>query len=208
MILQGGVVLKFDLNILDILNLPVRILSALALASGFLLLLPVNFLNELHLISFINKYGFIIGLVFIISLAILVVTLIIQIFNFISNKRKLKLFYKTAEKRLRKLSPYEICIVLSLFENKNYTNLLPINDGAVNKIERELIIGKLTNQYMVSNPNTAKFPYLLQPWVVNELEDKPDLFTYFEKTAKTFIEDDNNKELIYSTFFAKDDYYF
>lgn len=200
--------MKFDLNILDILNLPVRILSALALASGFLLLLPANFLNVLHLISFINKYGFIIGLVFIVSLAILIVTLIIQIFNFISNKRKLNLFYKTAEKRLRKLNPYEICIVLSLFENKNYTNLLPINDGAVNKIESELIIGKLTNQYMVSNPNTAKFPYMLQPWVVNELEDKPALFTYFENTAKTFMEDDNNKELIYSTFFDKDDYYF
>ncbi len=158
--------------------------------------------------SFINKYGFIIGLVFIVSLAILIVTLIIQIFNFISNKRKLKLFYKTAEKRLRKLSPYEICIVLILFENKNHTNLLPINDGAVNRIENEMIVGKLTNQYMVSNPNTAKIPYLLQPWVVNELEGNSDLFTYFENTAEAFIEDDNNKELIYKNFFAKDDYYF
>ena len=200
--------MKFDLNILDILNLPVRILSALALASGFLLLFPAKFLNELHLNSFINKYGFIIGLVFIVSLAILIVTLIIQIFNFISNKRKLKLFYKTAEKRLRKLSPYEICIVLILFENKNHTNLLPINDGAVNRIENEMIVGKLTNQYMVSNPNTAKIPYLLQPWVVNELEGNSDLFTYFENTAEAFIEDDNNKELIYKNFFAKDDYYF
>lgn len=111
-----------------------------------MLLLPIEFLKKLHLTFFVNKYGFIIGLVFIVSSAILTVTLIIQIFNFLLKKKNIKQFYKTAEKRLRKLSPYEICIVLSLFENENYTNLLPINDGAVRKIESEMIIGKATNQ--------------------------------------------------------------
>lgn len=199
--------MKVDLNITDILNLPVKIMSALSLASILMLVLPTEFLEILHLTSFINKYGFIIGLVFIVSLSILIVTLVIQIFNFISEKRKLKLFYKNAEARLRKLTPYEVCIVLSLFEKENYTNLLPINDGAVRKIESEMIIGKATNQYLISNLNTAKFPYLLQPWVVNELKEKPELFAFFEKTANIFLRNEDNQALIFDALIKPPDYY-
>ena len=182
-------------------------MSALSLASILMLVLPTEFLEILHLTSFINKYGFIIGLVFIVSLSILIVTLVIQIFNFISEKRKLKLFYKNAEARLRKLTPYEVCIVLSLFEKENYTNLLPINDGAVRKIESEMIIGKATNQYLISNLNTAKFPYLLQPWVVNELKEKPELFAFFKKTANIFLRNEDNQALIFDALIKPPDYY-
>lgn len=125
----------------------------------------------------------------------------------ISEKRKLKLFYKNAEARLRKLTPYEVCIVLSLFEKENYTNLLPINDGAVRKIESEMIIGKATNQYLISNLNTAKFPYLLQPWVVNELKEKPELFAFFEKTANIFLRNEDNQALIFDALIKPPDYY-
>ncbi|ALV21874.1 superinfection exclusion B family protein [Carnobacterium antarcticum] len=199
--------MKFDLNITDILNLPVKIMSALALASGLMLLLPAKFLKALYLTPFINKYGFIIGLIFIVSFSILIVTLFIQIFNFISKKRKLKLFYKNAEKRLRKLSPYEICIVLSLFENENYTNLLPLNDGAVRKIESEMIIGKATNQYMISDLNTAKFPYLLQPWVVDELKGKSELLDFFENTVEDFLKSEDNQKLVFNALVKQSDYY-
>jgi len=117
------------------------------------------------------------------------------------------LFYKNAEARLRKLTPYEVCIVLSLFEKENYTNLLPINDGAVRKIESEMIIGKATNQYLISNLNTAKFPYLLQPWVVNELKEKPELFAFFEKTANIFLRNEDNQALIFDALIKPPDYY-
>lgn len=199
--------MKFDLNIVDILNLPVRILAALTLASGFMLLLPSKFLAKIQLTGFIDKYGFTIGLIFIVSLSILVVTLVIQIANFISNKISLSKFKKNAETRLRQLTPFEMCIVLSLFENENYTNLLPIHDGAVRKIENELIIGKLTNQYVVSNPNTAKFPYFLQKWVIDELKNKPDLLKLFENTAEEFLKSDNNKELVFTSLVKEPDYF-
>ncbi len=178
--------MKVDLNITDILNLPIKIMSALSLASGLMLLLPEKFLKELYLTPFIDKYGFTIGLIFIVSLSILVVTLIIQIFNFISTKRKMKWFYKTAEKRLRKLTPYEIFIVLSLYEKKNYTNSLPTNDGTVGKFESEMIIGKADTEYMISDLNTAKFPYLLQPCVIDELREKSDLLNFFESNMQNF----------------------
>nr|WP_286164544.1 super-infection exclusion protein B [Carnobacterium sp. PL12RED10] len=199
--------MNFNLNITDILNLPIKIMSALALASGLLLFLPSKILAKLYLDTFINKYGFIIGLIFIVSLAILIITLIIQVFNFIANKRSINRFYQTAETRLRKLSPYEICIVLNLFEKENYTNLLPINDGAVKKIESEMIIGKATTQYMISNLNTAKFPYLLHPWVVDELKKKDHLLDYFESTAEEFLKNDANKQLIYDSCIRQPDYY-
>lgn len=193
--------MKLDLNITDVLNLPVKIMSALTLASGFLLLLPKKFLAKLYLTPFIDKYGFIIGLVFIISLAILLVTLIIQIFNHLSEKKKKKWFYDTASERLMKLSPYEKVIVLILYENANYTHLLPIHDGAVKKIEGDFIIGKVASQYAVADINNAKFPFLLQPWVVSELQKNEDLLKNFEDTANEFVNNEDNKEIIYNSFF-------
>ncbi|UOO45501.1 superinfection exclusion B family protein [Enterococcus casseliflavus] len=198
--------MNFNLNITDILNLPIKIMSALTLASGSLLLLPSRFLKQLHLTTFINKYGFIIGLVFIISLSILIITLVIQIFNFISEKRSIRNFYKNAESRLRKLSPFEICIVLRLFENENYTSFLPINDGAVQKLENQLVISKTTNQYMVTNPNTAKFPYLLQPWVVEELIEKEDLLEFFENKGHEFLQKKENQQLVYDLLIRPPDF--
>ena len=41
------------------------------------------------------------------------------------------------------------------------------------------MIGKATNQYMVDDLNNGEFPYLLQPWVSDELTNKPDLLSHF-----------------------------
>lgn len=193
--------MKLDLNLTDILNLPVKIMSALTLASGFLLLLPKRFLAKLYLTPFIDKYGFIIGLVFIISLAILLVTLVIQIFNHLSDKKNKKWFYDTASERLMKLSPYEKSIVLILYENANYTHLLPVHDGAVKKIKADFIISEAATQYAVADLNNAKFPYFLQPWVVNELQKNNELLKNFENTANEFANNKDNKEIIYNSFF-------
>ena len=181
-------------------------MSALALASGLLLFLPLSFLSKLQLDEFTNEYGFILGLIFVVSLAILLITLFIQTFKFLSDRKKRIWFYKTAEDRLRNLTPYEMCIVMSIFEKENYTNFLPINDGAVKKLEYTFVIGKTTNQYYVSNPNTAKFPYLLQPWVIDKLIEKPNLLSVFENTTKEFIKDDNNYQLVYDSLVEEPEY--
>ncbi|MGJ9458985.1 hypothetical protein [Oceanobacillus sp. CF4.6] len=56
---------------------------------------------------------------------------------------------------------------------------LPLHDGSVLEIEQNYMIGKATSQYMVSDLNNALFPFLIQPWVSDEFNNKPDLLPEF-----------------------------
>ncbi|MGG1689411.1 superinfection exclusion B family protein [Heyndrickxia ginsengihumi] len=171
--------MKIDLNISEILTLPATIMAALSLASGMLLFLPQFLLDQMFMLDFREKYGFIIGIVFIVSVCILVVNLIYQTAKSISNAKAKRNFYANAEKRLHKLNNYQKTIIYALYQEDNRTLPLPLHDGAVLELEQNYMIGKATSRYMVSDLNTALFPYLLQPWVSDELNNKPNLLSEF-----------------------------
>lgn len=78
------------------------------------------------------------------------------------------------------LNDYQKAIIYILFSQDNFTYPLPLHDGAILALEQQVMIGKATNQYMVRDLNNALFPYLLQPWVIDELNDKPDMVVEFE----------------------------
>lgn len=171
--------MKLDLNIKEILTLPTTIMAALTLASGILLFSPTALIEQMYMIDFREKYGFIIGIVFIVSISILIVNIIYQTSTAISNAKSKKQFYATAEKRLQKLNSYQKAIIYALYQQDNRTLPLPLHDGAVLELEQDIMVGKATTQYMVSDLNNALFPYLLQPWVVDELNSKTDLLSDF-----------------------------
>lgn len=171
--------MKIDFNIKEILTLPILIYTALSLGSGMILFFPTGILKLLFMLEFRQKYGFIIGLVFVLSVSILIVNLIYKISNYILKIKAEKNFYATAEDRLKKLNNYQKAIIYTLFIQENRTFLLPLHDGAVTELEQKYMIGKATTQYMISDLNNASFPYLLQPWVSDELNNKPNLLSDF-----------------------------
>lgn len=83
-------------NIVDFLKLPPRILGALSVASGLLLFLPNAIIEKLYMTSFRDKYGFAIGIVFVVSTSILVVFLVVIIAKKIKDK-----YYNIANLRER-----------------------------------------------------------------------------------------------------------
>lgn len=171
--------MKFDFNLADFFKLPTKIMFALALASGMVLFLPVNIVAKMYMVDFRNKYGFAIGLLFLISFSILVVTVFVGVYKYLSNKYFMKKFKATAKERLQKLDDYQKAIVYGLYMEDNHTDELPLYDGAVNYLEHNVIIVKTTNQYAVSDLNNAVFPYMLQPWVVEELQKDSELLSHF-----------------------------
>ena len=58
-------------DFIDFLKLPPNILGALSIASGALLLLPDQLAKRLYMTEFRDKYGFTIGIIFVVSTAIL-----------------------------------------------------------------------------------------------------------------------------------------
>lgn len=169
--------MNIDFNIKEILTLPTTIMTALSLASGILLFAPTALLKQMFMLPFRDRYGFIIGLVFVVSISILIVNLIYKTATSISNTRAKRRFYANAEKRLQKLNVYQKAIIYALYQEDNHTLPLPIHDGAVLELEQKIMIGKATTQYMVSDLKNAQFPYLLQPWVSDELNNKPNLLS-------------------------------
>lgn len=187
--LEGN--MNLDFKISEILTLPATIMAALSLASGIILFSPVSFLESLFMQEFREENGFAIGMVFIVSLCILIVNLIYQASKNLSNAKAKRNFYATAEKRLKKLNNYQKAIIYALFMQDNRTLPLPLHDGAVAELEQKYVIGKATTQYMVSDLNNASFPYFLQPWVSDELISKPNLLSDF----LTSFELQNDKEI-------------
>lgn len=171
--------MKFDFNLADFFKLPTKIMFALALASGMVLFLPDNIVAKMYMVDFRNKYGFTIGLLFLISFSILVVTLIIGIYKYFSHKRSMKKFKATAKERLQKLDNYQKAIVYGLYMEDNHTSELPFHDGAVKWLKQNIIITETASQYAVSDLNNAVFPYMLHPWVVEELQKDSELLASF-----------------------------
>jgi hypothetical protein len=131
----------------------------------------------MYMLDFREQYGFIIGLVFIVSISILIVNLIYKTSMSITNAKAKKNFYATAEKRLQKLNEYQKAIIYALYQQNNRTLPLPLHDGSVLELEQNIMIGKAASQYFVNDLNNALFPYLLQPWVVDELKNKTNLLS-------------------------------
>lgn len=123
--------MKLSGDIVSLLKLPAKVMFAIALASGLVLFFSDHIIQKMYMVSFRNKYGFTIGIVFCISLSITVVSFLAFIYNFCVNQYYKKMFIKKAPERLRKLSPYQKAILYGLFMEDNHTESLPYNDGAV-----------------------------------------------------------------------------
>lgn len=178
--------MKLDLNLTDFLKLPIKIMASLSLGSGLLLFLPEFIIKKLYMVSFREEYGFIIGIIFVISFVIFVVSICVTYYDYLSTKKAKKKFLAGASKRLDSFNEYQKVIVYSLYQKDNHTEELPINDGAVRILEHNMVIQKAATQYAVSDLNNAVFPYFIQPWVVDELQANPTLLESFSKAYDNY----------------------
>jgi hypothetical protein len=94
--------MKIDLNIKEILTLPTTIMAALSLASAILLFSPTALIERMYMLDFREKYGFIIGIVFIVSISILIVNLLYKTSTSISNAKSKKEFLCNRRKETTK----------------------------------------------------------------------------------------------------------
>ena len=173
-----------NFNLMDFFKLPSNIMSAILLASGMILFLPDEIIGKMYMIDFKNKYGFIIGVAFIISISILTIGFLISIYKFLYNKYSNFKFEKNSGKLLDSLDMYKKAIVYGLYKKDNNTAVLQLNDGAIVFLEHWMVIQKATNQYVVSNMMNPEFPYFLQPWVVEKLQNDENVLLSFKKAYK------------------------
>lgn len=177
-----------NFNFMEFLKLPTKIMGALMLASGMILFLPDSIIAQMYMIEFRGKYGFIIGTVFIISLSILVITATITVYNLFNDKHNKKKFKENSGKLLISLDTFKKAIVYRLYIKEDHTDKLPLNSGAIIYLENRMIIGKATNQYFTNDLNNPVFPYMLQPWVIEKLQNDNELLSSFKEAYRIQIQ--------------------
>ena len=143
--------------------LSIELMLATFCTTGFILFIPEEILEKIYLLEARDKFGIFIGIIFILSMFIVILKLI----TFFINKFKLwyqnKKSIKNLEKGLKNLREEEKEMIKSLTQTKNNTLMLPLNNGIVAKLESLTIIGKAASQHITDMRN-PKWPYLLQPF--------------------------------------------
>ncbi|MBS3987301.1 MAG: superinfection exclusion B family protein [Erysipelothrix sp.] len=165
----------------ELLNMPLRIIGALAIAASIILFVPEQLAELTSISSFRKEYGFAIGVTLITTLSILLVPIVINIFAYFKEIIKNNLFYRISFKRLRELSDYQKSVIFLLYSVSNNTHELPVHDGAIKLLQQYLIISQTTSTYLTFDYNNLRMPFFLQPWVKKYIDNHIDYYNHIKE---------------------------
>ena len=165
-------------SLLDFLKLPAHILGALALASGFLLIVSDGVIQTLRMGAFMSQYGFWVGVVFLVSVAILLVLPIKSLGGFVCRLLKEYVEKKKYVKLLNGLEENEVELINRFLKEPTNTLELSMNNGIVSSLYRQNVID-LTGFYQVAPVMCSTATYFLLPWVRNLIKEEKQLQKIF-----------------------------
>lgn len=166
-------------DVVDFLKLPPRILGALAIASGLLLFLPDVIVEKLYMTSFRDKYGFALGIVFVVSVSILAVLLVVIVARRIKKKCDSKRLKKGQIAYLKRIDDNKVDLIRYLLNESTHTAMLPMHDGAVLELQHFHVISPAGSTHAV-NMIDPRINYFLQPWVIELINNNPELKVKFD----------------------------
>lgn len=127
-------------TLLEFLKLTPRYLVSLGIAAAFLLFCPENILKNLSIFDFTQNYRHWLSITLILSSTLLIVTIAIQITNWVKKWLRNRKFYKSMTERLHRLTEHEKQILRFYIVQQSKTNVLRFDDGIVNGLESQGII--------------------------------------------------------------------
>jgi hypothetical protein len=131
-------------DFVSLLKLPPKILAGLAIASGLLIFLPDNIISRLYMDSFKSNYGFVIGVVFIVSISILSTYTFITIGKSVLKKHNNKKLIKHRKVFLKKLDYEDKILIKEMMNQTSKTLELPTKNGTVIKRLFAILCGNIT----------------------------------------------------------------
>lgn len=164
-------------KILELLKLPTKIIAVLCLVSGLLVLLPVEYLNELHLENIESQYGAIIGIAFLVTSVLLALELIIWLGNKVQITYLKNKISKNALQSLEQLDFKELSVLREFYIQDQSTLLLPMNHPVVASLIKKGIIeqvGGFGERSMIGLLVSLTISSNIKPHVTNELLNLPN----------------------------------
>ncbi len=163
--------------ILTLLSLSLESCIILAFFTGMCLFLPESILEKFTLNIIIQDYRMIISIMFMFAISSIVVKLGGKLFTSIKQEYY-KYKIKKAQKRyLNNLDDYQTNIVKELLNSYDYTHEFNCKSGSIKRLEHYQIIFRTANESCNYNYNMSEvnFPYTLNPWVLEEINNNKQL---------------------------------
>lgn len=162
-------------KLIDILKLPLRyivfLVIVLLIATSILLFSPEIFLTTLGLDQLVINYKMWIGLLFTVSLSIILLMVVFAVFLKLNERINECRRQKLLRERLFKLTEEEKEILSYYIDNQTKSQNLSYTYGVVKSLERNLIIYRASTLSAYGD----SFAYNIQPWAWDYLNKNPKL---------------------------------
>lgn len=160
--------------ILEYIKAPARtVVTLLAFCSTFLLL-PEYYINLLGLLPFREKYKTLIGAIWLLSICILLIIIMENIWKILSRRIKNALMKNRMIKQLLSLQDYEKDIVRKMYACDAYTMMIDMMDGKHTHLSKLGIISQSSRLASPGGRGAMLIAYTLQPWVTEYLSNNKD----------------------------------
>jgi hypothetical protein len=159
---------KFFEILFDIKRIPTKLIFVLWVSTGIIIFVPQDFLLKLNLTDFNKEYGKYVGITFIISTALLVVTVFTTIFQSISRKRNYKKIEEGILKELRTLTIHEKILLSEFYIQNKSTLQLPFDNDTVAGLLNKRIIYQASSTGF-TYVHGAYFPYSITEFALQHM---------------------------------------
>lgn len=151
-------------------------LVAIAILSGLLLFLPESILKRMSLNELPILWNRIIGIVFLLSVALISTMIVFSVISHITEKRRNKRIRVNLKKKLQTLSPRQKAIILQLLRSEDKTISLDKNSGDTIYLVNNLFLHMPEQAFTLGWNNEMILTYVPQPWLLDLYNEEPELF--------------------------------
>lgn len=163
-------------NVFDGFRKITPMLIAIAIGSGLLLFLPSALLEKMALNNLSDKTLHVVGIVFIVSIALILTILCYSVFSPICYKLRNKRLRSILRKNYLDLSQEKKRLIIRILNSPAGTLELNPDDSAVRYLESKNFIAKARNYSFVSYGESLMLPYTAQAWLMDLYDNEPNLF--------------------------------
>lgn len=151
-------------------------LVAVAILSGLLLFLPESILKKMSLDELPVLWNRIIGIVFLLSVALTSTMIVFSVISHITEKRRNKRIRVNLKKKLQTLSPRQKVIIVQLLRSEDKTISLDKNSGDTIYLVNNLFLHMPEQAFTLGWNNEMILTYVPQPWLLDLYNEEPELF--------------------------------
>ena len=151
-------------------------LYSISFFTGLILFLPEDILEKMSLNNLPDGWKRLIGIVFLLSVALISTIIAIRVFSIIREKYIKKTARIKMRKKIAALSPRQRSIVLNLLHSEEKSIQLNKNSGDTVYLEGENFIYMPQQAFTFGWHNEMILTFIPQPWLLELYNEKPELF--------------------------------